>query len=1233
MIDPSPPADLSEHASRAAAGRQIPTATATAQEASGSRTLQPTYDPVLHGGYVSRLIGGISSNPRCRNIALAGTYGSGKSSILQGFQLELNKSDIRAIQVSLTAVGASREELLKATGEETLTAALEKDVVKHLLYSAAPDQLPLSRVDRIRAPQRRLTVSAALLASAVLTGAATMSSLEPPFVRLFTEERSLDWAGWTVVFALLAALFVPVANWLLTRARLKELSVGPAKIAIDQEATSYFDRYLDELVYFFQETGTRVVIFEDLERFNDPGIFHALRELNALLNNAAGIEWVTFVYAIRDSLFDRTPEPPDAADRAGVDTPASDRAKFFDLIVPIAPFISHEVSADLLLGVLAELPKRDMPSKDLIRLAGRHFTDMRVLHSIRYEYGVLLDELLHKSQVTGLSPDGLFAMVLFKHANLKDYEQIRTGQSKLDNLVTCIGSAEGRLVEALDRKIAATRNDLETYGGLAGRCANAGERLLAALNRLGRMSHNGGTVTQLAVGSPNQRFTAAQVNQLTFWRALAARPAADLTVSLTSGTLVVHPEELPWILGDEHPIDTWLNEGREVTQEELDAALRHRSRLLASSLAQRTTDATLSARWPGEDVQPEDRMPELAAKELGGGLALDLVQHGYLDHNFPLYTTTYYGAFVSASARSFILQVADRHRYAPLFELDAATDVDVILERVGEGFLDTPSALNVAVFDRLIEDPRLDVALARLTSGVSDQAVGFVETYLTTGSSPRGLVERLAPMWADVLSVLGKSARISNESRRDLLDAALGELSVGIDYRLGEDERAFIQQHLSQLAVLKRHLEEHQATALARTLASHRISVESLKDVPTATRLAVISHHAFAINRANLAAITTARTSVGIDSIAAKAPDVVGHLLSDVSTYLQVLGDSKPPAHSVDNPERLLDVLQLAEGLPAEQLDQLLARARRDAILGDLSGAPESALPSLARAKRFTASAANLVAYTTSVGSVDAALAMFLSRVRRIQDADQATNDQRLGLVEAIVNTPHLTTTRKKRLIGSLSVDGVLTASSLRIDDGELFSFLLGHSLLPDTADTFNQLEALRWETKEAGIATSTDFGTYILSVSLNSEEISSLVESPRIADAVKRAVIENLDALGPRLAQGSATSIANYVAAVESPILPQGLLQLIEANAEPESVAGALGVSLASVPDSDLLEVLRHLGGEYAKLVEANGTRPKLRQTSGLDGIVARLRSLDLAASDVPLADGYVRVHMKHPR
>ena len=100
-----------------------------------------------------------------------------------------------------------------------------------------------------------------------------------------------------------------------------------------------------EIVYLLASSETTVVVFEDLDRFNNSLIFTKLRELNFLLNSyliTNEIERVVrFVYLVKDGLFY-----------------SKDRTKFFDFILPIIPIVDSNTSMNQFIELTKECIKQ-----------------------------------------------------------------------------------------------------------------------------------------------------------------------------------------------------------------------------------------------------------------------------------------------------------------------------------------------------------------------------------------------------------------------------------------------------------------------------------------------------------------------------------------------------------------------------------------------------------------------------------------------------------------------------------------------------------------------------------------------------------------------------------------------------------------------------------------------------------------------------------------------------------
>ncbi|HHJ8367102.1 TPA: hypothetical protein ACQMN9_001712, partial [Streptococcus pyogenes] len=71
---------------------------------------------------------------------------------------------------------------------------------------------------------------------------------------------------------------------------------------------SVLDRDIKELVYLLRSSDSKIVVFEDLDRYDNASIYTKLRELNFLLNKYVKVNDeketpIRFIYMLKDSLF------------------------------------------------------------------------------------------------------------------------------------------------------------------------------------------------------------------------------------------------------------------------------------------------------------------------------------------------------------------------------------------------------------------------------------------------------------------------------------------------------------------------------------------------------------------------------------------------------------------------------------------------------------------------------------------------------------------------------------------------------------------------------------------------------------------------------------------------------------------------------------------------------------------------------------------------------------------
>lgn len=342
-----------------------------------------------------------------RNIAITGSYGAGKSTVISSFMKY--HCDDKYINVSLAGFDMTENETtVSPTHQE-----VELSILQQILYKENREKLPDSRIDRIidRGPhyvrgtyRALIKVIAPIAAAALIIYSKTIAaflSLPPSWTEVFNAHYIIK--GIILVLLAFTALYFITAS--ASRIGIFDKKLKLSKIALlsgdveasDQETPSLLNNCLDEIVYFFTKLEYKVVIFEDLDRLGTPEIFVKLREINKIVNNnIVDGNPVRFVYAVRDDLF------------LGADA----RTKFFDFILPVIPFMDSRNAFTLLKRKMSLDTHNDKYLKDI----SAYINDMRSLQNLVNEYHVFSNVVDN-----GKDKIKLLSLVFYKNIYALDY--------------------------------------------------------------------------------------------------------------------------------------------------------------------------------------------------------------------------------------------------------------------------------------------------------------------------------------------------------------------------------------------------------------------------------------------------------------------------------------------------------------------------------------------------------------------------------------------------------------------------------------------------------------------------------------------------------------------------------------------------------------------------------------------------------------------------------------------
>ncbi|NNC12856.1 DNA-binding protein [Planctomonas sp. JC2975] len=904
--------------------------------------LTPEYDPEQHRVYFDAIESALA-DPEVKNIALTGSYGVGKNSILGEVGRQYNK---RVISISLSTLGFDDEPVDPASGHAlSKTNQIQKEIVKQLLYSQDPVKMPGSRYRRMSRFRAGRQIGLSLLIAlpvAVIFLLAGWTKTLATSAKLPTDWQPLMYG---IVFVVAAAVTFFVLLAFHNRVRISQVSAGSASISLSAESGTYFDQYLDEIVYFFEIVERDIVIFEDIDRFDDPHIFETLRALNTLLNSAKQLRSrkVRFIYAIKDSIFDELGEraaeeemasegdEPEAvsgpSDTAESQLARANRTKFFSLVIPVVPFITHRSARDLLDRTLGDFTHE--VSEDLIDLVARHVADMRLIKNIRNEF-VIFKERVIDAGTLELSQDGLFAMVVYKSIHLADFELIRLGKSKLDDLYRDRTELVNAVTNGMIQQIGLNRGAMRSVNPVFGKGEQFGDRLVNFINRFS-------IVTEFAILTRTYLGKERSVEELRtddFWRQFVeGEQPFQFSFRSRWGTssASISRVEMAGIVGDPLNTDELATRERHRLKDE-NAKMNEDRRFLArADLNELMERREFTIERAGQARSFED----LVNVRLSSELAVQLVANGYIDRNFTLYTSTFYAARVTTNAMNFILKNVDTG-VVDYFYVLKDDEVESVLREKSRAILRERVAYNLSIVDYLLahEDSGAEIVLRQLTAfGQTER--DFIAAHFEAGAQQAAFVKRMAPLWSRILPHLVTEAALSDGDRLSFVGVALEHLTPDMPYDIDDAVRDYLEDHYASLAVFtSADTTAEQAQTLGDLAKRLSLRLPVLAPLSQAPLDAIISAHAYEVTLPNLVTALPVETEdLALDTIAEADDNVYQRILEDLVAYLNSLEEDD---QTITKPEAFVRVLQDVLQSDARQLDGVVARASDGCILDDL---------------------------------------------------------------------------------------------------------------------------------------------------------------------------------------------------------------------------------------------------------------------------------------------------------
>lgn len=875
------------------------------------RDLTPT-DSVDNGDEYIEALNWAFQNKKVRNIALTGPYGAGKSSIIETF-LRKNDEDKSALnKIRSSALKISMATFLKgnaATDDhvkiEVDADEVEKGILKQLFYKVEPSRIPQSRYRKLH-PIKRVKiffyVSIAML-FVLLFMEAMMPTTCDKFMKVI--ERVVSHVFPVPLFTQIVAglLFIFIV-WIITclyrtavsKFRVKEIKL-PADTTVQsgaEETDSVFNRNLDEIMYFFEETGYKTVFFEDLDRLDDPKIFVHLRELNNLLNNDDAIKAkpIVFVYAVRDDIFSK-----------------EDRTKFFDFIIPVIPVINSTNSGEILLQRLQEAKANGIEhdiSQGFVLDISPFISDMRILQNIYNEF-VIYKKTLRMSQELSLSDEQMLAMLVFKNLYPSDFADIQDEK----------GVLKKAFVDKSDfiaRKKQSIQENIDNYssvirGAQNDTCKTIRELKYAMLGTL--------------MGGPYSFNSFNDGNALSIEAAAIMDDDYDMNLLIQGGYKSVYYNDYNNYYDNNKKVtikvdnlatyvERWKvikevgEKGLEHLQAELEKFRERQHKLSGMSIVE------LLKVYPTNEV--------FSANVKANKLLVFLLRRGYIDEKYASYINYFKGTSITKDDMNFILAVKNQ---TPLDFDYHLTKIPMVVERLQEYEFEQKAIYNFDLLEELLGEENSEKLMAfiqQLADG-DDLSWRFIDEFVNRTSKLPLFIRLLSKNWTGMWAYISADETLTYDHQLMFLQNILSESEISTIEAQNIDSCMidYFEEHADILQKL-RDCNNEKIISVIDSLDVHFPALNTAT-VPSNVLDSIFEKHHYVMNEEMLKTIIAYKNSDFLDEFEGKPYSTL--ITLNYSALLQYVQDNVVEfvdeivlAHRSlsDSPEDIVDMLIRLEG-------------------------------------------------------------------------------------------------------------------------------------------------------------------------------------------------------------------------------------------------------------------------------------------------------------------------------
>lgn len=709
-------------------------------------------------------------NNKIKNVAISGSYGSGKSSILESYK-KIKKTK-KFLNISLIHFEKSNKN--RKENNKNLLVTLEGKILNQLLH-----QIPIENIPQTYFKTKKIVTDRDLKFSSFFIVLFTMSFLHFFFfekwcnhiskmnltnilyyfkiILEFSIKRISTLISGTLIISLFTVFIYKLLKFQRNRNFLKKLSIQGNEIEIaENNNDSYFDKYLNEVLYLFEKSDVDAIVFEDIDRYDTSEIFERLKEINKLVNNhlEKDNKVLKFFYLLKDDIFT-----------------SKDRIKFFDIIIPVIPVINSSNSYEQILKHFdKEYLKEIKLDLHFLQDISLYIDDMRLLKNVYNEFNIYYENLKY----TEIKSNKLFGIILYKNLFPKDFCSLQLNQGFIYNLFSQKENIQKNEIEKIKEDIKKLEQKLE-------------EQKLYSLENL---------------------------KELEFLKEVCQNRFEDI---------YYYNEE-------KDKIETWLNkypsqvkkfeEPEEKILAELKKKEKQKSKLETQSFKNIITNENINDIFNLkfiENIKNTEIFNEVK-ENFYFNLLKYLVKNGYLDETYQDYITYFYPNSLSIEDKIFMRAVLDGDKKRCNYDYKLKNP-NIVIKRLKYNYFEEEEILNFDILNSLLEMNGEKIKLHNFFRQLKEpKNYIFIERFFYLGKYRKNFTRQLNTFWNECFENI--ESYLSDEMiySYSLYTLCFSDIELLRDINKNNFLKEYIENNENFLKVEEKDIEDIKETAIINVI-------------------------------------------------------------------------------------------------------------------------------------------------------------------------------------------------------------------------------------------------------------------------------------------------------------------------------------------------------------------------------------------------------------------------------